>query len=115
MMEVFLVQFLAAGLGAANTALADYSYRKARVSQRTHSLWIATSIAVICLPVLVWACEVFLGAGAFGRTVAVVALGAVFLWVYRNLRQQPPLQSLGKASFPSHPASAAIPPAKFDY
>ena len=43
MMEIFLVQFLAAGLGAASTALADYSYRTARINQRAHSLWIATS------------------------------------------------------------------------
>jgi hypothetical protein len=112
MMEIFLVQFLAAGLGAASTALADYSYRTARINQRAHSLWIATSTAVICLPVLVWACDVFLGPQALGRVVAAIALGTVFFWVYRTLRREPPPQALRSPHRSSLSESATVAPAK---
>jgi hypothetical protein len=112
MMEVFLLQFTAAGLGAASTALADYCYRGARIGQRVHTLWVSTSIAVICLPVVVWACDVFLGLGVVGMTVAGAAIGVVFYRVYQNLRKEPPLQRLGMAG-PS-PARARRSPAKFN-
>lgn len=114
MMEVFLLQFLAAGLGAASTGLADYCYRSARIGQRVHSLWISTSIAVICLPVVVWACDVFLGLGVTGATVAGVAVGVVFFWVYQNLRKAPPLQRFGVPGSPPRAASASVSSAKFN-
>jgi hypothetical protein len=113
MMEIFLVQFLAAGCGAASTALADSSYRKSRINQRTHCLWVATSIAVICLPVLVWACDVFLGSGAFGRIVAGVTLGALFFRIYRTLRKEPPPQALSSAHLFLASRDTAVSPAKF--
>jgi hypothetical protein len=112
MMEIFLVQFMTAGLGAASTALADHSYRTSRINQRTHCLWVATSTAMICLPVLVWACDVFLGPKVFGRLVAGVILGAVFFWVYRALRRQSPPQASSSLSS-SFPASTAASSAKF--
>jgi hypothetical protein len=114
MMEVFLLQFLAAGLGAASTALADCFYRSALIGQRIHSLWISTSIAVICLPVVVWACDVFLGLGIFGTTVAGIVGGVVFFWVYQNLRKEPPLHRFSRPGSPPHPASATVLPSKLN-
>jgi hypothetical protein len=111
MVEIFLVQFLTAALGAASTALADWFYRTARISQRTHSFWVSASIAVICLPVFIWICYVFLGYGLIGQAAAGILFGTVFFWVYRNLRQLPPLPNLGSPDLPSHPSSSsAIPP-----
>ena len=113
MMEIFLVQFLAAGLGAASTAAADYSYRRNRINQRSHYLWVATSTAVICLPVLVWACDVFLGPGAFGKVVAGIVFGAVFFWVYRTLRREPSPQGSTSLHGSSLSTSTAVSTAKF--
>jgi hypothetical protein len=38
MLEVFLVQFLAAALGAASIALADWLYHSSRIRQHLHSI-----------------------------------------------------------------------------
>ena len=112
MVEIFLVQFLVAALGAASTALADRSYRNARIGRPMHSLWVSGSIAVICLPVSVWICFVFFGFGLLGLAVAGIFLGTVFCWVHRNLRQQPPLPQLEPYPLASHPSGGAIPPAE---
>ena len=71
MVEIFLMQFLAAGLGAANITLADWLYQRAHIRQQLHSFWVSASIAVICLPILLWTCGVFLGVGLLGRTVNI--------------------------------------------
>lgn len=111
MMEIFVIQLLAAGLGALSTAWADWSYNGARIGRRLHAFWVATSIAVICVPVVSWTSMVFLGSGLLGQLVAGTLVGAVFLWVYRNLPKSrqvgkfgPGLSDTrGAASFPPAP------------
>jgi hypothetical protein len=110
MVEIFVMQFLAAALGAASTALADWLYERARIRQGLHSFWVSASIAVICLPVVAWTCHVFLGFGLLGQLVAGTLVGAIFFWVYRNLRKLPSVQNLG-ARRPPRPSGGAIPPA----
>jgi hypothetical protein len=110
MVQVFLVQFLAAALGAASTATADWLYHSGRIRQRLHSLWVSASIAVICLPVLAWVCNVFLGTGWPGQLVAGILVCTIFFWVYQNLRKLPSVQNLG-ARLPRHSSSGAVPPA----
>src|ERR1700752_790536 len=85
MMEIFVIQLVAAGLGAVSTAWADWSYNRARIGRRLHAFWVAASIAVICLPVVSWAPLRFLGSGLLGQLVAGTLVSPVFLWVYRNL------------------------------
>lgn len=111
MTEVFIIQFLAAALGAASTASADWLYQRAHIGQRFHSLWVSISIAVICLPVFVWTSNVFLGPGLFGQLTAGTLVIAIFLWVYRNLPKLPSVQGLGPHLPPRRPSSGAIPPA----
>ena len=110
MVEIFLTQFVAAALGAASTALADWSYRRAHINQRVHSFWVSASIAVICLPVLVWTCHVFLGFEVFGRIVAGLLVGTIFCWAYRNMQKTPPLHQPGLRGAPPRPSSDAVPP-----
>ena len=110
MVEIFLVQFLVAALGAASTALADRSYRNARINPYVHSLWISGSIAVICMPVSIWICCVFLGSGLFGLGVAGMLVGAVFFWVHRNLRQLAPLPKSEPYPLTSRPVRQRDPP-----
>ena len=106
MIKVFLVQLLAAGLGGASTALADCAYRSARITRRAHSVWVAASIAAICLPVLVWACDVFLGPGVFGRLLAAFSVTVLFAWVYGSLQRLPVAAGLGVHPL-ENPASAS--------
>ena len=116
MVEIFLMQFLAAALGAASTAVADWLYRQARIGQRVHSFWVSLSIAVICLPVLVWTCDVFLGSGVLSHVVTGISVGAIFFWVNRNLRKLPPLQNLEPLRPLPRPSNGAVPPAsKFNH
>jgi hypothetical protein len=111
MMEVFAIQLLAAALGAASTASADWLYQRAHFGRRLHSLWVSISIAVICLPVLAWTSCIFLGPGLLGQVVAGTLVLAIFLWVYRNLPKLPLVQGLGPRLPPRHPSSGAVPPA----
>ena len=95
MIEVFLIQLLAAGLGALSTAWADWSYNGARIGRRLHAFWVATSIAVICVPVVSWTSMVFLGSGLLGQLVAGTLVAAIFLWVCRNLPKSRQIRKFG--------------------
>ncbi len=113
MMEIFLIQLLAAGLGALSTAWADWAFNRARIGGRLHAFWVSISIAVICVPVVSWTAIVFLGSGLLGPSVAGTLVGAIFLWVFRNLPKsrevrkfEPRLPGAGGAApFPPHPGS----------
>ena len=110
MMEIFLIQLLAAGLGALSTAWADWSYNGARIGRRLHALWVATSIAVICVPVVTWTSMVFLGSGLLGQLVAGTIVVAVFLWVYRNLPNSRQIRKFGPG-LPEARGATPFPPA----
>jgi hypothetical protein len=110
MMEIFLIQLLAAGLGALSTAWADWSFDRARIGRRLHAFWVAASIAVICLPVVSWTSMVFLGSGLLGELVAGTLVGAVFLWVYRNLPKPRQVRKFGRG-LPDAPEAAPFPSA----
>jgi len=117
MMEIFLIQLLAAGVGALSTAGADWSYNGAWIGRRLHAFWVSTSIAVICVPVVTWTAMVFLGSGLLGQSAAGTLVGAIFLWVYRNLPKSREVRKFGPslpgphgaAPFPRHPGSMGKP------
>ena len=110
MVQIFLVQFLAAALGAASAAMADWLYHSGRIRPYLHAFWVSISIAVICLPVLGWVCTVFLGSGWPGQLVAGILVGTIFFWVFRKLRQPTSVQNLGPR-LPGRSSSGAVPPA----
>jgi bacteriorhodopsin len=110
MMQVFLIQFLAAALGGLSCALADLTSQKGRIGWRLYSVWVAASISVICLPVLAWTSSIFLGSGRFGQLVAGLLVVTIFLWVYFRL---PKTHAVGDAGMrlPQQPSSGRAPPA----
>ncbi len=110
MMEIFLIQLLAAGVGALSTAWADWSFNGARIGRRLHGFWVAASIAVICLPVVSWTSMVFLGSGLLGQLLASTLVGAIFLWVYRNLPKSRQIRKFGPG-LPDTGGAAPFPPA----
>jgi hypothetical protein len=110
MMEIFLIQLLAAGLGALSTAWADWSYNGARIGRRLHAFWVAGSIAVICVPVVSWTSMVFLGSGLLGQSAAGTVVGAIFLWVRQNLPKSRQIRKFGPG-LPGAHGAAPFPPA----
>ena len=85
MMEIFLLQLLAVGLGGLSTAWAGQCYNRARIGGRLHAFWVSSSAAASCLPVVAWTAIVFFGPGVLGQLIAGTLVGSIFLWVYRNL------------------------------
>jgi len=85
MMEIFLLQLLAVGLGGLSTAWADQCYNRARIGGRLHAFWVSSSAAASCLPVVAWTAIVFCGPGVLGQSIAGTLVGAIFCGVYRNL------------------------------
>jgi hypothetical protein len=111
MLKIFIVQFLAAALGGASTVAADWLYRNAHIRHGFHALWVSASIAVICLPVLAWTSNVFLGFDGLGHLVAGILTTTIFLCVYQNLRKLPISQNLSPGLPPSPSSSGPVPPA----
>ena len=109
MMEIFLIQLLAAGLGALSTAWADWSYNRSQIGRRLHAFWVATSIAMICVPVVFWTTMVFLGSGLLGQVVASTLVGAIFLGVHRNLPKSRQIHHFGPG-LPDVREAAPYPP-----
>jgi hypothetical protein len=111
MIEIFILQFLAAALGAASAALADWLYVRTRIRRNLHSFWVSVSIAAISVPVLVWICSVFLGSGLLSSSLAGAVVCAIFFWVYLGLQKLPAAENLGPGLLPRHPSNGAAPPA----
>src|SRR5258708_4859109 len=109
MVQIFVVQFLAAALGAASTAMADWLYQSGRIRQGLHAFWVSASIAVICLPVLAWVCNVFLGSGLPGQLVAGILVVWIFFGVYGPLGN-PPSAGGGGRRLPGRSGGGAVPP-----
>ena len=92
MLEMLTLQVIAAILGTVSIAAADWLYQRGRIGRLFHSLWIASSSTAICLPILTWTANVFLGVGVIS-CVLVGALGVMmFFWLYRNLPKVTPVQ-----------------------
>ena len=110
MVEVFMIQLLAAALGAVSTAVADRLHNRGRFSLRLHTFWVSASIAAIYLPVLWWTASVFLGPGPVSDVVALTVVGTIFLCVFRNLSKPRLLRNPGRYSSPVRASGAAVSP-----
>jgi len=110
MVEVFMIQLLAAALGAVSTAVADRLHNRGRISLRLHTFWVSASIAAIYLPVLWWTASVFLGPGPVSDVVALTVVGTIFLCVFRNLSKPRLLRNPGRYSSPVRASGAAVSP-----
>jgi hypothetical protein len=96
LLEIFIIQFTSAALGAVSVGTADWLYHWGRIRQARHSIWVSCSITVICLPVLAWTTNVFLGSGMLSLVCVGTLGGLIFFWMYRNLRKLPVVTELGK-------------------
>jgi hypothetical protein len=96
LLEIFITQFTAAALGAVSIGAADCLYHGGRIRQVMHSVWVSCSITVICLPVLAWTTNVFLGSGMLSQVCVGALSGLICLWVYHNLQNLPAVPELGQ-------------------
>jgi hypothetical protein len=97
LLEILTAQVTIAVLGTLSIGGADWLYHGGRIRQVLHSVWVACSISVICLPVLAWTTSVFLGSGILSQVFVGTLGGLIFFWVYRNLRKLPAVQEFGQA------------------
>jgi hypothetical protein len=110
MLEILTVQVIAAILGTLSVGTADWLYHRGRIRQTSHSLWISSSSTAICLPIITWTANVFLGAGIVSW-VLVGTLGVMmFFWLYRNLLKVPPVQRIRPGPIPLHSSGRPVPP-----
>ena len=92
MLEILTVQVIAATLGTLSIGGADWLYHRGRIRRPLHALWVSSSSAAICVPLLTWTINVFLGVGLVSWGLVTTFAGIMFLWMYRNLLQVPSVQ-----------------------
>ena len=110
MMEILTTQVIAAILGMSSIATADWAYQRERIGRRLHSLWVAISSTVICLPILAWTVIVFLGSGIVSWVLVAAVLSLMFFWQYHNLLKIPPAQRIRRGPNPMTSSGRSIPP-----
>ena len=110
MLEIFVIQVVAAILGTASIGMADWLYQSGRIRQRLHSLWVSCSIMLICLPMVGWTTNVFLGSGRFSEILVGLVEVIIFVWVYRDLRKPMPIHDFGGGLSPKRSSHAHVRP-----
>ena len=96
LLEIFIAQVTVAITGTLSIGIADWVYHRGRIHQVLHSVWVSCSITVICLPVLAWATDLFLGSGMLSQVCVGALSGLICLWVYHNLQKLPVVPELGQ-------------------
>jgi hypothetical protein len=94
MLEILEFQVIAAILGTLSIGGADWLYHRGRIRQSPHALWVSSSSAAICLPLVTWTVIVFLGVGVISWVLVGTFGATMFLWMYRSLLKVPPRKSL---------------------
>jgi hypothetical protein len=94
MPEVLAIEMAALLLAVLSIGAADFVYHSGRIAQSLHCLWVASSIAAMCLPILAWVASIFVGPGALAWTLVGAIEGVLFISLYRNLSNLPALRKL---------------------
>jgi len=112
MLEIFFVQLVAAALGTVSIGVADLLYKAGRIGQGFHTFWVSCSTAAICVPVLTWTTDVFLGPTMASRGLVGAVAAAMFYWSYRNLRKLPADQQSAGGFLDTRSASRPLSPSR---
>ena len=112
MLEILTLQVIAATLGTLSIGVADWLHQHGRIRQRLHSLWVSSSSTAICLPLLTWTFNVFLGAGMTSWVLVSTFGAGMFLWMYRSLLKVRGEHNprFGQATVPSSGSHRPVPP-----
>jgi hypothetical protein len=111
--EILTMQVIVAALGTLSIGGADWLYHRGRIRRPLHAFWVASSSTAICLPLLTWTINVFLGVGVISWMLVGILGAMMFLWMYRNLLKLPSVQksrsgeaALRSSSSPAPPSSS---------
>jgi hypothetical protein len=109
-LKILALQVIAGVLGTLSIGGADWLYHRARIGQPLHALWVSSSSAVICLPLLTWTINVFLGVGLISWVLVSTFGVTMLLWMYRNLLKVPSVQESRSGLLPLGSAQTPVPP-----
>jgi len=110
MLEILTLQVITAISGTISIGAADWLYHRGRLRQRLHSFWVASSSAVICLPLLTWTTTVFLGVGMVTWLLVGALEAMMFLWIYRNILKVLPVQKPRTGLLSLRSSQSPVPP-----
>jgi hypothetical protein len=110
MLTIFVVQVVVAILGTSSIGIADWLYNGGRLRQPLHSLWVGGTNAMICLPLVAWTTNIFIGFGILSLTLVGIIEAMIFVWVYRSLSKLAPAQHREDAQSAQHSSPAHIHP-----
>lgn len=109
-LEILTVQVIAATLGTLSIGGADWLYHRGRIRQPLHALWISSSSTAICLPLVTWTINVFLGVSVISWVLVGTFVAIMFLWMYRSLLTVPSVQKPRCGQAPLRSSSRPVPP-----
>lgn len=109
-LEILTVQVIAATLGTLSIGGADWLYHRGRIRQPLHALWISSSSTAICLPLVTWTINVFLGVSVISWVLVGTFAAIMFLWMYRSLLTVPSVQKPQSGQAPLRSSSRPVPP-----
>jgi len=109
MPEILAIQMSALLVAMLSINAADFVCLSGRIAKPFHSLWVASSIVAMCLPVLNWMGGVFIGPGAAAWSIVGAIETGLFFGLYRNLLNLPTIGKLGRGL--PLPAERSQPPA----
>lgn len=112
MLEILALQVIAAILGTLSIGVADWLYQHGRIRQPLHALWVSSTSTAICLPLLTWTINVFLGVGVISWVLVSTFGATMLLWMYRSLLKVPSMQKSrpGQAALRPPSSSRSVPP-----
>jgi hypothetical protein len=73
-------------------------------------VWVASSSTAICLPLLTWIINVFIGNGVISWVLVGAFAVASFLWMYRNMLKAPAEQEARSGSGAFGSGGEPVPP-----
>ncbi len=89
MPEILAVEMCALLLALVSVAVADLFYHTGRIVQLFHSLWVASSLTAMCLPIMIWLAVVFVGRGAPAWGLVAIVMAALFVGLLYNVGKLP--------------------------
>jgi hypothetical protein len=110
MATILAIQMAALLLAVLSIGLADLLRHRARITRRLHAMWVAASIAAMCLPILGWTANIFVGPGAPTYGIVGILEAALFFSLYRSLCALSPAPR-GGHGLPPSPVEQTDPPA----
>jgi len=110
MLEILALQVIAATLGTLSIGGADWLYHRGWIRQPLHALWISSSSAAICLPLLTWIITVFLGVGLISWVLVCTFGATMFIWMYHNLLKVPSVQESRSGEAALRSSGQPVPP-----